>query len=112
VIQYLCERCEATVARVYETDDGSVLFAGRARDPSRATVQAAATGIEKRRHRRDTWLGVEVPLRADGYAQSEPEAWCPDHGNVVLPGRRQMLAAFDKAASEDRRVHHRVHPAR
>lgn len=114
MIEYLCQPfcqpCGRVVARVYATGDGSVMFAGRVRDANRDTVYAIATGVGKRRHRRDAWLGTEVPVRADGYAQGDPKAWCPDHGEIDLPDHHQLLAAFDKAGT--RRVHQRVSPAR
>jgi hypothetical protein len=47
-------------------------------------------------------------LRGEGYAERDPEAWCPDHGRMTLPDREQLLASFDKAAGEQHTFHVRV----
>lgn len=108
MIALVCDRCGATVGRVYPTDDGAT-FAGRVRDTATATERAGTFGVDRRSHRRGSWAATETQLRADGYAHVEPEASCPEHGRMRVPDREQLLAYFDKATA-GRTMHLRVPP--
>ena len=99
-----CQACDAEVAYVYGGTDDDVVLAGRVRDTAAATERAVTLGVDRRRHRRRSWAATETQLRGDGYARSDPEAWCAEHGRMRVPHRDRLLAYFDRAAGRVVRV--------